>query len=319
MEIQLVPPNIIPFSKISVEPNSYINFLKENRKLISSELWEINVHLNQVSNLPPCNSDNLSDSYCLFTIMETNNSIKSRIINKSLNPIWDDYFRLPIKSVISDVLRIEVNNLDKNGKNNKIGLIDFPIINYEPGLVYYHKCPIIPLPGHSYHPNIELSFQVTPPGIIPFTEINYIPDQLNIRIEESYGFTTKSILKNSKFYFNIKLESDSNEGFSTIEKDQLNDSIKESFSFIITNRNTDKLIIEYKNEADNNKVLAKCILSLSDLKDGITKELNSPMQPIGKIHLFLQLDKKTNEPFSPFALLPLLYCSEEVLGTDISI
>ena len=140
-------------------------------------------------------------------------SVKSRTINKSLNPIWDDYFRLPIKSLNTDILRIEVNNSDKNGKNEKLGLIDFPLIDYEPGLIYHHKCPIIPLLGHSNNPIIELYIQLTPPRIIPFTEVNYVPDQLNIRIEDINSVTINKQLSISRLYCNIKLESDSSECF----------------------------------------------------------------------------------------------------------
>ena len=60
----------------------------------------------------------------------------------------------------------------------------------------------------------------------------------------------------------------------------------------------------YKNDnyKDENKLLAKCILSLYDLQDGITKEINSPMQPNGNIHLFLQITKKNIDPFKDINL-----------------
>jgi len=62
-------------------------------------------------------------------------------------------------------------------------------------------------------------------------------------------------------YFKIKFEADTSKGVKSIIKDELNTIIKETFSFIITDRNKDKLVIEFKNENDN-KLLAKLIIPL---------------------------------------------------------
>lgn len=60
-------------------------------------------------------------------------------------------------------------------------------------------------------------------------------------------------------------------------KNELISIIKESFEFIIKDQNSDKLVIEYKNEEDKNKLIGKTIIPLNNLTLGITKEMNAQL------------------------------------------
>ena len=277
--------------------------ITDEKKLLPSDNWEINIHLLKASNLPSADSNGLSDPYCVFTILNTKNSVKSRRIDKSLNPVWDEKFRIPVQSLNSDILRIEVIDWDRIGKHDKLCMIDFPLINYDLGKLYHGVYSLIPLEGRSKGSTIELSFQITPPRIIPFTDTKYIPVLLNVRIEDIKGITTTK--ENPKPYFNLRLEADSDEGLMSVLKNELNTVIKESFAFMITDKNRDKLIIEYKNEKDKNKILSKCIIPLANIKSGATQEMNMPMQPSGTLHLFMQILEKGNTPFKDINLTPI--------------
>ena len=274
--------------------------IEEKNPLPPSKKWEINIHLIKATNLPSADSNGLSDPYCLFNILNTKISIKSRRIDKNLNPFWDEYFRIPIQSLNSDILRIEVIDWDKIGKHDKLGMIDFPLINYQPGVVYQNVYPLIPLTGDSKNSTIELIFHITPPDIVPFTNNPFIPDQINVRIEDIKGVITKN--KNVKPFFNIKLEADTNEGLRSVVKNELNCEIKEFFSCIITDKYSDKLLIEYQDENEKNKVLGKCLIPLSSLESEITKEMKIPIEPTGNLHLYLQINKKGKYPFTDVQL-----------------
>ena len=138
----------------------------------------------------------------------------------------------------SDVLRIEVIDWDKIGKQDKLCKKDFIIKDYYPGNVYHGTYSLIPLVGNKNDSTIELSIQIIP-GVIPFRKCSYFPEQFNIRIEDIKEMAAKISKPNP--YFKIKLEADTNKGFKSIIKDELNTIIKESFSFIITDRNKDKI------------------------------------------------------------------------------
>ena len=277
--------------------------IEEKKEFKESEKWEINIHLMKATNLPSADSNGLSDPYCLFTILNTKTSIKSRRIDKCLNPNWDEYFRIPVNSLNSDILRLEIIDWDKIGKDDKLCMIDFPLLNFELGRVYTNIYPLTPLEGRNGGSKVELTIQITPPSIIPFTDVLYIPDQLNIRLEDISGVMTKKPLKSPKLFLNLRLEKDSNEGVKSIIKEQLNNELKEEFNFIITDKTTDKVVIEYKNESDKNKIISKCIIPLIDLQQGITKELKNQMAPCGLIHLFLQINKNNEEPFQDMQFL----------------
>ena len=97
--ISVVEPGIEPFSGELIEDK--INFPP-------SQNWQVNIHLLGANNLPSSDSNGLSDPYCLFKILNTDISIKSRKIDKSLNPMWDDYLQIPIKSLNSDIIRYKL-------------------------------------------------------------------------------------------------------------------------------------------------------------------------------------------------------------------
>ena len=71
--------------------------IEEKKNFISSDKWGINIHLMKANNLPSADSNGLSDPYCLFKILNTKTSVKSRRIDKCLNPKWDEYFHIPMK------------------------------------------------------------------------------------------------------------------------------------------------------------------------------------------------------------------------------
>ena len=277
--------------------------IEDRIPLFPSDRWEINLSLMRASNLPSADSNGLSDPYCLMNILNTKISVKSRRIDKSINPMWDENFRIPIQSLNSDILRIEVIDWDKIGKHDKLAMIDFSLNNFQPGIVYQNIYPLIPLIGNSKNSTIELAFQITPPGAVPFSNYPFMPDQINIRIEQIKGL--KENKKENKAFFNLKLESDTNEGLFSSVKDKINSDFKECFSFIITDKNKDKLLIEYKDENNKNSLICKCLIPLSILEYEKTKELNIPMEPSGNINLYLQINKKDKLPFTDIILAPI--------------
>ena len=76
MKIQLVPPKIIPFSDFNLD--IYNKYIEDENQLPPSEEWQINLHLIEASNLPSADSNGLSDPYCLFTILNTKITAKSK-------------------------------------------------------------------------------------------------------------------------------------------------------------------------------------------------------------------------------------------------
>ena len=83
-------------------------------------------------------------------------------------------------------------------------------------------------------------------------------------------------------------------------EDSKNEQNKEKLTYFISNK-----IIEYQNEVDKNKAIANAIIPLNNLDNGLTKEMNVPMNPNGNLHLFLQIDKKNEIPFKDAKLTPL--------------
>ena len=53
--------------------------------------------------------------------------MKSRRIDKCLNPMWDEYFKIPINSLNSDIFRLEVIDWNKIVKHEKLCMLEFSL------------------------------------------------------------------------------------------------------------------------------------------------------------------------------------------------
>ena len=94
-------------------------------------------------------------------------------------------------------------------------MLNFPLNKYEFGKIYSGIYSLIPLKRNHSGSIIELTFQITPPFIIPFTEEIYNPNLLNIKLDCITGIFLKKPLKKPKLYFNLKLKKDSNDGIKS--------------------------------------------------------------------------------------------------------
>lgn len=67
-----------------------------------------------------------SDPFCLVKINEKK-VYKSKVVKKTLNPIWSEVFEIPIKNRKSDVLNIEVRDWNKVNFSQPMGSLSFPL------------------------------------------------------------------------------------------------------------------------------------------------------------------------------------------------
>ncbi|KAH0796506.1 C2 domain containing protein [Histomonas meleagridis] len=269
--------------------------------LPASDKLTLHVHLIQGFNIPAVDANGKADPYCTLSFIGRKEVVKSRILNKTLNPCWDDQLKLDVLSLGSDILRIELMDHDAVGKDDKISIYDIPLNTIPPGIVQYGKFDFTPVHGNKYGGQIEMKYQIVAPNQIPYTNVPFIPYQLNVRVVDIKDTKCKDKKVNSMF--TIKLKNDTNAQRSSIKQNTLNPTYNQEFFFLVTDPKSDILCLDYSNDATKS-LIGKCEFPLKSLQYEVTSEQNIPLSNGGSTHLYVQLGSPNQMPFLDANLPP---------------
>ncbi|KAH0795226.1 C2 domain containing protein [Histomonas meleagridis] len=265
---------------------------------------EIQVHLIQASNIPSVDANGKADPYCKVSFVgREKNFVLSRRIDNTLNPKWDDQLRLQIISYGSDVLRIELYDFDAVGKDDRISFLDIPLASIPPGITQYGKFNLTPLHGHSKGGLLEMKYQITAPGQVPYVDQPFIPYQLNVRLVDVENAQCKD--KNIDSMFSIKLKNDTNSQNSSTKHNLLNTKYNQDFYFLVTDPKEDILYFEHKNTFKNKvSVIGTGEFPLSSLEYGKTTEKTISLTNKGNLKFYVQLSAPNLMPYADIGLPP---------------
>ncbi|KAI2807989.1 Multiple C2 and transmembrane domain-containing protein 2 [Blomia tropicalis] len=121
--------------KITLEgAQNYDDLLQRQRisKLLKYPFYQVDIHLRNAINLLAKDSCGTSDPYVKFKV---GNQIihKSRIIFKTLNPNWDEYFVIPVDDIFEPIL-IKVYDHDYLSVDDYLGTVQVDLTKLDPGV-----------------------------------------------------------------------------------------------------------------------------------------------------------------------------------------
>jgi len=133
---------------------------------------------------------NSSDPYCKLEFIGYPDSIKkTRIIEKSLNPYWDEFFQIEIKS-LSDIFQITLYDYDKLSKDDIISKYTINLAEIIYGETYEKELNMIPCNSSITKPGtISVIYQVTEPG-----QTIFVSKPFNINILKCYIHSFENII-----------------------------------------------------------------------------------------------------------------------------
>ena len=293
IQVHVAPSNVTPWEGIIAPPPP----------LPVSDKLEIQVHLIQAYDLPAADANGKADPYAVLSLRgRNNNKVKTRIIEKTRNPQWDEQLRMEILSLGTDVLQIEVIDYDSFGKDSKMSMIEIPLNRIPCGIVQSNTFDLLPLNGYKNGGKLEIEYQITAPGTVPYTNNPFTPYQLNIRIEEIKGVKCNS--KRIDSMFSLKLKNDSRAQLSAIKENTLNPKYNQEFYYLVTDPKTDILCFDYQNYFEKNSVIGKFEFPLKDLEYGKTTEQNVSLSPSGSVQFYAQLSAPGQPAFADANLPP---------------
>ncbi|XP_063679477.1 multiple C2 and transmembrane domain-containing protein 1-like isoform X2 [Bolinopsis microptera] len=95
----------------------------------------LSITLVEASNLRPMNKDGSSDPYCKFKLGHQKH--KSKVLRRTLDPVWKERFEIRVYSDSSSILEISVYDYEEFGfSDNFIGSIEVDIVEFEESKTY---------------------------------------------------------------------------------------------------------------------------------------------------------------------------------------
>ena len=165
----------------------------------------------EAKNLTAADKDDSSDPYCILRFND--NEKKTRVIDSTLNPVWNQYFYFNITSYSTNELSIKIFDKDKLSKDDLLYEKIIPLKNLKCGIVedkWYdslHLITHIMLPG-------QYSFETNPfstnKKLILFENIksnNNIFCKLKLKGDEYWKYTKEGYFKD---YFEFEYIDNSN-------------------------------------------------------------------------------------------------------------
>ena len=110
--------------------------------------------------------------------------VKTKIIKKTLNPIWNEEYNFPIKSLGTDVLHLSLKDWDSFGKDDPISTYELKISSLPFGIVMDEWINFVPVQGVSKGGKVHIIYHIASPGSYAFIDKPFSTKTLNVQIIE---------------------------------------------------------------------------------------------------------------------------------------
>jgi Ca2+-dependent lipid-binding protein len=120
-----------------------------------NNMGDLKVDLIEAKNVPAADRSGYSDPYCVF-VLNDEKVFKSKVVKKTLNPIFDEKFDVSIPSRTGANFVIEVWDWDFGGADDYLGKADIDLAGLEP---FQMKSVTLPLDGKSGELKLRLVFR----------------------------------------------------------------------------------------------------------------------------------------------------------------
>ena len=192
---------------------------------------------------------NSCDSYCKLEFIGIPESIKkTRIIENSLNPFWDEFFQMEIPSLL-DIFQITLYN--KSSKNDAISKYTIDLSKLEFGITKEEELNMIPYTSSIKKPGkISVIYQITEPN-----QDIFVSRKIEINKLTCYIHSFENIKEGKECYCEVKTVDSYQRQFSNITTDNI---LMETFNLLLRSNQEETLeIILYQNEMKENLKFGK--------------------------------------------------------------
>ena len=107
----------------------------------------LKVILLEAENVPKMDVIGWADPYCLFQLAGQKEIQKSKVINNTKHPIWDERFEFKLQNKNRDILHILMKDKDAMSADDDVAKVEIPLTPLNPNQPVLHWFPMIPVKG----------------------------------------------------------------------------------------------------------------------------------------------------------------------------
>jgi Ca2+-dependent lipid-binding protein len=126
--------------------------------------YELNLRLVEARGVPKADIFGKSDPFCVISVTSTRQIFRTKVIQNTLNPVWNDEFQIGLANPETDIFQITVKDSDDASDDDPLGRIKLPTSDFPIGEVvdkWYELEPLAGKPAGSIH----ILTQIQPTGV----------------------------------------------------------------------------------------------------------------------------------------------------------
>jgi len=107
----------------------------------------LKVILLEAENVPKMDVGGWADPFCFLQMAGQKEIMRSKTINNTKHPIWDERFQFRVANKQHDVLHILMKDHDSLSADDEISKLEIPLAPLNIGQPVLHWFPMTPVPG----------------------------------------------------------------------------------------------------------------------------------------------------------------------------
>ena len=240
---------ILEINDLGNQPFSSLPPLNIKDNLFYCETFTLNIKIIEAKDIPAMDKSGTSDPYIRLYLLGAKPKdkiceVKTKTIKKTLNPIWNEEYHFPIKSLGTDVLHMSLKDWNGIGKDDPISTFDFYIKNLPFGIVKDDWIHFNPVKGVPKGGLVHIQYHLASPGSYAFVDKPFTAKNFNIKIVEAKEVKSMDLNGLSDPYCKMSIIGDRDFKKTTIKYKTLSPYWNENFNFLITNYETDIFKLE---------------------------------------------------------------------------
>jgi Ca2+-dependent lipid-binding protein len=125
--------------------------------------YELNLRVIEAKDVPKADIFGKSDPFCIISLTSTRQIFRTKVVPNTLNPVWNDEFRVILADPAKDLFQITVKDNDDTSEDDPLGRIKLKASDFPIGQVidkWYELEPLAGKPAGSIH----ILVQILPKG-----------------------------------------------------------------------------------------------------------------------------------------------------------
>ena len=131
-------------------------------------MYQLHVRVVEAKELPKMDTFGKCDAFAILQLNSSRNIHRTKVIEKTYTPVWNEEFHIPLEDVTIDTLTVFLKDEDKGSSDDPISLIKIPINQFPLGEVVDKWYSLIPVKGVKKGGQIRLTIHIAPLGATPF-------------------------------------------------------------------------------------------------------------------------------------------------------